>query len=144
MSKEKTKQYSILDENIPEGKTLGFRMTPEGEITKGHWVNKGKLKPTGEGYKFTLKSKRGFTVRKPTGELSFQEDSRGELGYLLKNLDYGWEKVTPITDESGVVYDNVVKNAQGHDFDSMHFKSIDSALSAAKDWLEERESRRGV
>lgn len=143
MTEQKEKAYSV-SAALKEKKKVEFRLTPDGEVIEGFWKNKGKLIPTGAGFKFTLRRVKGIPFIKPNGQQEFKEDSRGEERYLIKNHDYGWQKATPVQDESGEVYDTVISNAQGFDFENFPYQNPESAIEAAKSWLSERERQRSM
>ena len=121
MTKEKVQAPQLPQ--IKKGESFECRITPEGQLTEGHWKNRGKLIPSGDGYKFTI-----------------ERDERGFV--FLKNLDYGWQKQNELKDERGKTYDVVEVNAQGHDFNNEPFASIDDAYEFAVKWLNDKEDNR--
>lgn len=121
MTVEKEKKSEVVELSVKEDKPTLFRMTPDGKITKGHWINKGRAESTGEGNKFELRTERGL--------------------FFIKNLDYGWIKTVPLKDQSGIVYDHVTENAQGYDFDNQPYGTIEAALKDAQKWLSSMENK---
>lgn len=134
--------YDPTKENMEVGDILELRITPEGKITKGHWKSRARLIASGEGFKFTIKCSQGMMVQKEDGTTSFIENEDGTIGYLLKNLDYGWKKVTPILDERHKAYDTRIQNAHGYDFENILYPTIENAINASVGWLKSMEENR--
>lgn len=102
-----------------EGKA-DFRMNLSGKVTEGHYKNKERLKTTlADSFKFIMGYFDGL--------------------YYMKNLDYGYIKITAVKDERGNQYDSVESQAMGYDFDGKGFGTIAAALNAGLDWLQMRE-----
>ncbi len=128
MTKEK---YTIKE--LEKDASEEFRLTVDGKLTKGHWINKGRAQPTGDGYKFTLYRYNPF--------LKGDQPKMNNGFYYLQNHDYGWQQQVELKD-GDTVYDTVVNNAQGYDFEKSPFMDADTALGAAIEWLKQREVER--
>ena len=106
--------------DLKHDEKVEFRMDLKGKITEGHYKNKERLKATlKDSFKFIIGYFDGL--------------------YYMKNLDYGYTKITAITDERGNQYDTVESAAMGYDFDGKGFGAITAALLAGLEWLEMRE-----
>lgn len=113
-------------DNLPLGGRAEFRVSLDGSIVKGHYVDRVKLIPTSDGYKFRIE--------------------RGEQGVKMRNIDYGWQRQVDLKDEYGNTYDTVSVNAQGtKDVPELENKVYTMAEEMTRDminWLQVREKER--
>ena len=124
-AKPKGPDFKPLQEaldNLSPDDHIDLRITPEGDYTLGHYKNRRTLEKTGEGHQFKIKNVNGE-------------------GLTLHNTYYGWQRHVDLKDNMNQVYDTVVQNAVGYDFEGF-YKSAEKAVMDGAAWLAEREKER--
>ena len=109
-------------EDAPEGRKILFRLSLDGDVTEGHYINRRVHEPTGAGQKFVITKDRGFV--------------------FIENTDWGWSEQVAVEDDSGKAFDYVERNHVGYAFDNKPFGTVEAAIKAGVDWLREKEKER--
>lgn len=106
-------------DNLQADDFIDFRIAVDGTISQGHVKDRRTLAPTGPGHKFKIKNKNGN-------------------GLTLHNISFGWQKEVPLADNNGNVYDYVISNVVGHDFDE-YYTLAEQVVKDGSQWLVVRE-----
>ena len=125
-SKAKTFDLQAEMDNLKLGSRFEFRLSPSGDVVQGHYIDRVKLIPTSDGFKFRME--------------------RTDRGIKVRNIDYGWTRRVDLVDEKGKVYDAINVNAQGtKDVPEIEEKAYTMAEEVLRDcvnWLSMREAER--